>query len=167
MKHMEVVLTDGGRAAAGFIGKTGDCVTRAIAIAAELPYLQVYNDLNALEKQTARRSRKRGTARTGVNKDVIRRYLSGLGWTFTPTMSVGSGCTVHLAAGELPTGRLIVSVSRHLTAVIDGVIYDTHDPQREPWVAYGGSPVMQADGQLRNPVVKVGGGRCVYGYWRK
>jgi hypothetical protein len=29
---------DGGRKAAGFKGRAGDCVTRAIAIAAQLPY---------------------------------------------------------------------------------------------------------------------------------
>lgn len=47
---------------------------------------------------------------------------------------------MHLRASELPAGRLIVAVSKHLTCVIDGVIYDTHDPSR-------------------------GGTRCVYGYF--
>lgn len=55
-------------------------------------------------------------------------------------MLIGQGCRVHLRQGELPHGRLVVSVSKHLTAVIDGVIYDTHDPSR-------------------------GGMRCVYGYY--
>jgi hypothetical protein len=39
-------------------------------------------------------------------------------------------------------GRLVVAVSKHYTAVIDGVIHDTHNPQRE-------------------------GKRCVYGYFSK
>ena len=56
-------------------------------------------------------------------------------------MKIGSGCRVHLRERELPSGRLIVSVSRHMVAVIDGVIHDTHDPSR-------------------------GGTRCVYGYWQ-
>jgi hypothetical protein len=42
-------------------------------------------------------------------------------------MFVGSGCVKHLRAEELPPGRLIVATSAHLVAVIDGVIYDTHD----------------------------------------
>jgi len=42
-----------------------------------------------------------------------------------PTMAIGSGCKVHLADGELPPGRLVVSVSKHYTAVTDGVIHDT------------------------------------------
>jgi len=43
-------------------------------------------------------------------------------------MAIGSRCKVHLADGELPPGRLVVSVSKHYAAVIDGVIHDTHDP---------------------------------------
>ena len=39
------VFNDGGRAEAGFKGSTGDCVTRAIAIAMRLPYKQVYKEL--------------------------------------------------------------------------------------------------------------------------
>ena len=42
-------------------------------------------------------------------------------------MSIGSGTKVHLRADELPSGRLLVKVSSHMTAVIDGVIHDTFD----------------------------------------
>ena len=137
---------DGGRNAAGYQGTTGDCVTRAIAIAAELPYQTVYDLVNghaATERITRRRKRRgKSTARTGVYKPTTRRIMTALGWTWHPTMHIGSGCTVHLREGELPMGRLIVAVSKHLTAVVDGIIYDTHDPSRE-------------------------GTRCVYGYWTR
>ena len=66
----------------------------------------------------------KSSARTGVRKTTSRRWLAELGWIWTPTMQIGSGCKVHLRAEELPQGRLIVSVSRHLVAVIDGVIHD-------------------------------------------
>ena len=57
-------------------------------------------------------------------------------------LAAGSGCRVHLRPGELPKGRLVVSVTRqHYTAVIDGTGHDIVDPCR-------------------------GGTRCVYGYWR-
>lgn len=36
---------DGGRAAAGYRGETGDCACRAVAIATGLPYATVYADL--------------------------------------------------------------------------------------------------------------------------
>ena len=141
---MKFVYDDGGRASAGYRGDAGDCVTRAIAIATDKPYQEVYDALNALGTKERTGKRKRGTssARTGLHKATTREYLECLGWTFTPTMAVGSGCKVHLRADELPSGRLIVSVSKHLTAVIDGVIHDNHDPSRD-------------------------GTRCVYGYFSK
>lgn len=141
---MKVVYTDGGRAAAGYKGTAEDCVTRAISIAAEIPYQQVYDLINqmAFGERTGKRKRGKSDARTGVYKSTQSKVLQHLGWVWTPTMKIGSGCKVHLVDGELPAGRLIVSVSKHLVAVIDGVIYDTHDPSR-------------------------GGSRCVYGYWTK
>lgn len=141
------VENDGGRAAAGFKGHTGDCVCRAIAIATELPYAEVYALINGEaqhERPGARRRRraKRSSARTGVYKRTVHRMMTQLGWVWTPTMSIGSGCKVHLRADELPPGRLVVSVSHHEVAVIDGVVHDTYDSTR-------------------------GGTRCVYGYWSK
>jgi hypothetical protein len=134
---------DGGRAAAGYKGTASDCVCRAIAIATAQPYRQVYealNDAAQAERPGRRRKGRRSGARTGVFKATYRRYLEGLGWHFTPTMHIGSGCRIHLRADELPPGRLIVKVSRHVVAVIDGVIHDLDDPSR-------------------------GGRRCVYGYF--
>lgn len=143
------VHDDGGRAAAGFLGNTGDCVTRAIAIAAELPYRQVYDELNAVADSLPRRGATRRRAasvkskpssRTGHHRKVYDAYLLGLGWSWTPTMTIGSGCRVHLRADELPAGRLVASLSKHLSAVLDGVVHDTYDPSRD-------------------------GTRCVYGFW--
>ncbi len=135
---------DGGRHETGYRGRTGDCVARAIAIAAQRPYQEVYDALNEIGKQERASKRRRGksSARTGVYKTTYTHYLGALGWTWVPTMKIGSGCTVHLRAGELPAGRLVVSVSRHIVAVIDGVVHDTSDCSR-------------------------GGTRCVYGYWHR
>ena len=55
-------------------------------------------------------------------------------------MGIGTGTTVHLAVGELPDGPVIAALSKHMCAVIDGVVQDTYDPTRE-------------------------GTRCVYGYY--
>lgn len=142
---MNFQFNDGGRAGAGYKGTTGDCVVRAIAIATDLPYTEVYKAIN-LHCQRAtwgrRKKRAKESAREGVLKDTIREYLTSLGWRWTPTMQIGSGCKVHLRANELPKGRLIVSLSRHLAAVIDGVLHDLDDCSRE-------------------------GTRCVYGYWQQ
>lgn len=141
---MTWVTNDGGRAAAGYKGNAGDCVTRAIAIASGRDYQEVYDELRSelSRYRFGKRERVVTTPRNGVPKRLIRRYLADQGWQWTPTMAVGRGTTVHLRADELPTGTLIVQCSRHLTAVIDGTIHDTFDPSRD-------------------------GTRAVYGYWKK
>lgn len=141
MAGLPLVITDGGRKAAGFRGYTGDCSVRAIAIATEQPYLAVYDALNVEGKLCRHRKGKECRARTGVCKRVLHAYLKSLGWTWVPIMGIGTGTTMHVAPGELPDGRLVLKLSGHLSAVIDGVVYDTHDPSR-------------------------GGDRAVYGYWR-
>lgn len=141
---MRYQFNDGGRAAAGYKGKAGDCAARALAIAAGLRYQDAYERINAAAtRERPRGTRKRSDARSGVWPETLGRVLTALGFEWVPTMRIGSGCTVHLRAGELPmTGRLVVRVSRHYVAVVDGVVHDTHDPTRD-------------------------GGRCVYGYWRQ
>lgn len=142
---------DGGRMAAGRKA-SGDCVTRAIATALGVDYLDVYNELLARQKDLHARVRSEkhkrataGTPRTGVVRRVWREYLADAGWAWTPTMTIGSGTTVHLSledlhAGLLPAGPAIVRVSKHLTVVANGMVYDNHDPCR-------------------------GGTRAVYGYF--
>ena len=140
---MEFVFDDGGRKDAGFKGTTSDCVCRAIAIATEKPYAEIYaliNEFGAREHKTSTKGK--SSARTGVYKDTIRKVMEHLGWEWIPTMQIGQGCKVHLRADELPKGRLVVSVSKHEVAVIDGVIHDLSDCSRD-------------------------GTRCVYGYFKK
>lgn len=152
---MQVVISDGGRAAAGFRGTTGDCVVRAVAIAGGLDYRKVYDALAETNAKSKTRGRAAGSPRNGVNtrSAAFKRYMAGLGFRWTPTMLIGSGCKVHLADGELPMGRLVVAVSRHYTAVIDGVIHDSFDPQRTTiWHDETGAVVRFSE-------------RCVYGYW--
>jgi hypothetical protein len=136
---------DGGRRAAGFKGNAaGDCAARAVAIATGKPYREVYDEINRLAKAHERRSkRKRGVsdARTGVYRVTMHRLMDSLGAEWVPTMSIGSGCTVHVRADELPGGRLVLNLSKHYAAVVDGVLRDSHDCSRD-------------------------GTRCVYGFWR-
>lgn len=142
---------DGGRSASGFQGGAGDCVVRAITIAANLPYAQVYEDLGAANfayaelrnDRLAKRLHQSGPSpRNGNHRKVFHDYIIGLGFDWVPTMKLGGGCQVHLRADELPAGILIARVSKHLTTVINGTIHDTHNPSR-------------------------GGKRCVYGYYIK
>lgn len=132
---MSWVYNDGGRKEAGYKGTTNDCVIRAVAIATSLPYKQVYRDIKKLLG-------KGQSPRGGVPKKVYKKYLQSLGWEWVATMRFGEGCTTHLNEDELPSGILIVEVSKHVVCVIDGVLQDTSDCSRE-------------------------GKRCVYGYYTK
>ena len=134
---------DGGRQTAGYRGEAGDCVVRAIAIASGRSYQEVYDALNELVKrERPRKGARRFSSRAGVPKKIFHPYILGLGFRWVPCMRIGSGCAVHLQTDELPRGRLIVRLSRHLAAVIDGVLHDLGDCSR-------------------------GGTRCVYGYYTR
>jgi len=136
---MDWHYSDGGRAAAGFKGKAGDCATRAIAIATGKPYREVYDALAALHA-TGKTGGGKRTARNGISTEDAKRYMASLGWRWVPTMGIGTGCTMTL--NGLPYGSTVARVSKHYVAVIDGVAYDDHDSTRE-------------------------GKRCVYGYFVK
>ena len=147
--NLKLKVDDGGRSAAGYKGKAGDCVVRSIAIVTGMSYQKVYQDLyNANEnfrissKTKLARSlkQKNDSPRTGTHRVVLKKYLEKLGWKWTPTMFIGQGCKVHLKKEELPSGILIVSCSKHITVVKNGVLHDTYDCSRN-------------------------GTRCVYGYW--
>jgi hypothetical protein len=141
---MKLQYNDGGRLNAGYKGTTRDCVVRAIAIATGKQYQEVYDAINLLSKdeRIGKRKHNRSNARLGVYKQTIRKYMESIGWQWTPTMFIGSGCKVHLKDGELPVGNLVVALSKHYAAVINGVINDTHDCSRNET-------------------------RCVYGYYQR
>ena len=143
---MTWVLDDGGRKAAGWTGTGGDCVTRAVAIASGLPYQEIYDRLaegNATQRASKHAGKRGRTALPGISvkRKWFRDYMNGLGFEWVPTMGIGTGCKVHVLASELPTeGRLVLSLSKHYAAWIDGELRDVYDCSRE-------------------------GTRCVYGYW--
>ena len=148
---MKLQINDGGRSAAGYKGSAGDCVVRSIAIVSGKPYQKVYQDLYTANREFRKNSQtklakslrqKNDSPRTGTHRIIVKKYLKELGWKWTPTMFIGQGCKVHLKKNELPKGTLIVSCSKHITVVKDGILHDTHDCSRN-------------------------GTRCVYGYWSK
>ena len=145
--NTDFIYNDGGRKEAGYTGTTGDCVCRAICIASGLPYQEVYDTLangNAMQRRSKHSTKSHGqrTASKGinVNRQWFQNYMESIGFVWTPTMLIGQGCKVHLKSDELPKGRLVVAVSKHYTAVIDGIINDLYNPDRS-------------------------GTRCVYGYY--
>lgn len=129
---MKVRYDDGGRSKYFAASKVGDCVPRAIAIATQRDYKEVYNTITKIVGYTPR---------NGVRKADTKKLIKHFGGVWHPTMNVGSGCTTHLEDDEIPMhGRIVCKCSKHVVAVIDGVIHDTYDASRD-------------------------GNRCVYGYW--
>ena len=130
---------DGGRAAAGYRGRARDCAARAIAIATRRPYEEIYRAL-IREAACDARGTRLNHPRTGLRKTTVQRFLSRLGWRWVEAPPAPHRRAISLRFEELPAGRLIVALSTHVCAVIDGVIYDTYDCSR-------------------------GGRRRPYGYW--
>ena len=166
---MKYIYNDGGRKAAGFKGSAGDCVCRAITIVSGRPYDEVYKAL-AHGSGNERMSKGR-TARNGIHvrRKWFKDYMRSLGFVWVPTMGIGTGCRVHLNENELPLGRLVVAVSKHYTAVIDGVIHDTHDPTDRGVTIYPAGCLInipKGARRLANGSYAYSPERCVYGYWK-
>ena len=141
---MEFIYDDGGRSKYFKGQNVRDCVARAISIATESDYKEIYDKINEYAKSEHIGKRKRGisNARNGVYTRTVRKLMSDLGWVWHPTMQIGSGCKVHMKKSELPGGRIVASMSKHYACVIDGVLHDTYDCTRNET-------------------------RCVYGYFSK
>lgn len=119
---MEWVYDDGGRSMYFTATKVGDCVTRAIAIATNKDYKEVYNEIKRLIGKTPR---------NGVYKQDTKKIMEHFGGAWVSCSGIGVKKRTHLESKELPLqGRLIAQVSKHTTCIIDGVIHDTYDPSR-------------------------------------
>jgi hypothetical protein len=116
---MKFVRNDGGMAASKH-DEINDCACRAIAIATERPYREIWSMFRArLETGASPR------IRNGVAEIVQHEVLTSLGWIWIPTPKV-----TRLRADHLPTGRLVVCIRDHSTAVLDGVLHDTWNCSR-------------------------------------
>lgn len=135
-KVTKFVYNDGGRRAAGFKGHVDDCVARAIAIVTGLPYKEVYDEINRRAKRERCDNKIRSSARKGVSNRLWRKYCEDLGMEWVPTMGIGTGCLIHARKEELPRGKLILSVSGHVCAFINGELHDTHSDSLDKCV-YG------------------------------
>lgn len=132
MRKLDFKYNDGGRSKYFKADKVGDCVTRAIAIILSKDYKGVYNMIHALIGYSPR---------NGVQKKDTKKIMQLFGGQWVSTARFGQSMKMHLNASEMPLkGRYVCQVSKHITAIIDGVINDTYDPSRD-------------------------GTRMVYGYW--
>ena len=115
---MKYIYNDGGRSKY-FKGKANDCVCRAISIASNRDYKEVYDSLK----------KALGTPRNGVfvQNKAFKDWMVANGFVWAPCSGIGVKTSVHFIEGELPKGRLVCSVTKHYVAVVDNKVYDTWD----------------------------------------
>jgi phosphatidylserine/phosphatidylglycerophosphate/cardiolipin synthase-like enzyme len=115
-KLMQFVYDDGGRTAAGYKGKTGDCVCRAVAITLERLYHDVYVELTELgwmdrpyvfDTDGLIRPRSDTMA-------VLREYMAELGWRW-----MGHGGVLHAKAIVADDEAVFVTSANLTEAALD------------------------------------------------
>lgn len=133
MQGLRFKKHDGGRADAGFKGSAGDCVTRSIAIALQLPYRKTYTELGELMGEMSMGLET--TPRNGVYAPVYCAYLTQRGWKLQITKDA--------YLDDIPRkGTYIANCKNHLVCVTDGVVLDAWD-SRKCNRTKSGSPTMK------------------------
>jgi len=93
----------------------GDCVKRAITICSHMDYRDVQIELNRYKKIT-------NAKKFNDNKNWLPYIEKVLGWEKLKgyhNVKVGEFAKAH------PNGTYLISIRRHLTSVVDGVVQDT------------------------------------------
>ena len=126
---MDWHYTDGGRKEAGFLGKTGDCAARALAISESMPYLvqmgEAYVEAYKLVAQANKDAGGKKSARDGIMKDAFHKLLVELGyqWHSAPKYE-GRKARPRDFKHD---GVIIARQARHFVAVVNGDVFDTWD----------------------------------------
>lgn len=100
----------------------GDCVKRAITVAAQMDYMEVQRQLNRYKKVSGASS-----FNTDYNPHkYVENVLHGVKMSFPaikdePRMNGEKFCM------KFPKGRYILNMANHWSCCVDGVIYDTWD----------------------------------------
>ena len=135
-------LNDGGRYASGRRGQTGDCLIRAIAIAANLDYDHVYRRAAQIYKvagfaktgnaKALRRGKSRKSVRAAneTQKDILREF--GFEKVVLPKTKP------TLTEAYRRHGTCIISTTGHVAALADGALQDTLDIRTYRWEGWDG-----------------------------
>ncbi len=100
--------------------KTGDCVVRALAIAEDKNWLDVYDRLCKIGRRLYKMPN---------SKDSYEDFLTSWGWVKQkmPKQPNGKRYTVKMLAEKHPEGRMVIATTGHLTVVLNGDLYDLWD----------------------------------------
>lgn len=105
---------------------TSDCVARAVSIALGQDYKTTFVELAMLSAKLLE---------VPNSKRCYEVYLKEKGWKVHKPMRNGNNKLSKVS--QFPTsGTFLVSISRHLTCIKDGVIYDVWDTSRHSAYSY-------------------------------
>lgn len=99
----------------------GDCVKRSLTLLTGNDYMEVSRKLNEIKRQ------KHGTAFN--NNKVWKAFVAEQGWQKIcfPAVAGEPRMNGERFCQEFKKGAYLLRMAHHLTAVVDGVIYDTFD----------------------------------------
>ena len=132
---------DGGRKAAGYKGEAGDCVARAISIlmtngvpTAE-SYRAAYSTVADYEvtRRVKRGKRVARVARTARNGSDILSKPAQLAAMGIQKVALGKGARPTWTEAYRTYGNCIVSTAKHVAAIVNGRLMDTHDVRTYIW----------------------------------
>lgn len=112
--RLQASITDGGRAAAGFVKEKADCTVRATAHALGIEYAEAHRKLAALGRKN----------RSGFRFSEPH-VLQSLGLR---KLEAVPGRTIGQVVPKLGAGRFICRIARHVFAVVDGKLQDAFLP---------------------------------------
>ena len=120
IRIVDYTYDDGGRKADGFKARFArDCSARAMAIASQTPYREMYDALAYTKKLDGGKR----TARDGMELHISNIVLEQLGFKWKDVNAKDMTIT---QAYEL-YGDCIIRIHRHMLAVMNGVVRDTWD----------------------------------------
>lgn len=133
VRRRNFAYNDGGRSQY-FKGKNaGDCVARAMAIALQLDYKTCYDELAAANVKAGGKK----TARDGLLRKTYEKVLNQHGWEWHPAPKFEGRKARYY---DMPKGRLIMRMARHVSALVDQEIHDTWDCSQKMVYGYFAKP---------------------------
>lgn len=116
---------DGGRKESKRSKQRNDCTVRALAIATGIPYDEAYDLLAAAGRKSGSGFNIKKWAPTASVNNF------GFKWIAFPAVSGQRRMNPMTFCKQYSTRTYIARVAKHVFAVIDGVIYDTHEPRAD------------------------------------
>lgn len=129
---MEFIYNDGGRSNYFKASNVADCVCRAICNTTGIDYKVMYDLINKISK--LEKWGNPSSARNGVYKDSWKKILKALQAQEIKVQEFGSNIKCHLCDEDLQQynkGKYILSLSHHMSSLINGKLVDTYDCSRD------------------------------------